>query len=138
MPWTTPDEVLQRWLGPGPFPVKDEQLAVLIGDAEDTILREFPDVDARITATTLSVKTVQKVVSRMVIRQLRNPEGRRQTNRVSGPYTDSVTYAGDDLGEMTLTDVDRRELAARAAGDRRVFSVYPVSRTVPPGGGFVG
>jgi hypothetical protein len=131
-PWTTPDQVIDRWLGPGKFPVKDEQTAVLIGDAEDTILSEFPDVDARIAANSLRVETVRKVVARMVIRQLRNPEGRRQTSRVSGPYTDAITYAGDDLGEMTLTDDDRRELTARATGRRQVFSVYPVSRTTPP------
>lgn len=133
-PWTSPDEVMNRWLGPGPFPIKDEQLSVLIGDAEDTILREFPDVPSRITAGSLRVETVRKVVSRMVIRQLRNPEGRRQTNRVSGPYTDSITYAGDDLGEMNLSEDDRRELSARGTGDRRLFSYYPVSRTAPPGG----
>ena len=125
---------MNRWLGPGPFPIKDEQLSVLIGDAEDTILREFPDVPSRITAGTLRVETVRKVVSRMVIRQLRNPEGRRQTNRVSGPYTDSITYAGDDLGEMNLSEDDRRELSARGTGDRRLFSYYPVSHTAPPGG----
>lgn len=124
-PWTTPDQVIDRWLGPGKFPAKDAQVEVLIGDAEDTILREFPDVEARIAANTLKVLTVQKVVARMVIRQLRNPEGRRQTNRVCGPFTDSITYAGDDLGEMTLTDDDRRELTPAAEGTRRIFTYYP-------------
>ncbi|QOT19730.1 Gp19/Gp15/Gp42 family protein [Paenarthrobacter sp. YJN-5] len=131
-PWTTPDQVIDRWLGPGKFPVTDSQLVTLIADAEDTILGEFPDVDARITAGSLRVDTVRKVVARMVIRQLRNPEGRRQTNTVSGPYTDSVTYAGDDLGEMTLSESDRKELAPRGTSNRRLFSVYPVSRTEPP------
>jgi hypothetical protein len=132
--------VIDRWLGPGKFPAKDAQVQVLIGDAEDTILREFPDVEARIAANTLKVLTVQKVVARMVIRQLRNPEGRRQTNRVSGPFTDSITYAGDgdDLGEMTLTERDRRELTPAAEGTRRLFSVYPVSRTEPPAPRHVG
>jgi hypothetical protein len=131
--WTTVADVTDRWLKPlGPFPITDSQTETLIGDAEDTILREFPDVPARITDGSLSVRTVKKVVAQMIIRLLRNPEARRQISRVTGPYTDSITNAGDNLGEMPLTEDDRRNLAARSSV-RQVFSVYPVSRTVAPG-----
>lgn len=111
MPWATPQDVRDRWLGSKPPAASEQQLTTLIADAEDSILREFPDIQARITAGTLPSTRVVKVVSRMVIRHLRNPEGIRATQEGAGPYQVSRTYGGDEPGALTLTDEDRAELA---------------------------
>lgn len=118
--WATPTDVRDRWLGPKPLAATDEQLETLIGDAEDTILREFPDVQARIDASTLPLARVVKVVCRMVIRSVRNPEGFRQTQEGAGPYQVSRTFGGDEPGEIYLSDEDRAELAPQR---RRAFSI---------------
>ena len=141
MAWTSPQDVKDRWLL-GDFPVPDSQLLVLIGDAEDTVGSEFADIDARITAETLPVARVQKVVARMVIRHIRNPEGIRQVSETTGPFTGSRTYGGAEPGAMYLTDEDRAELAGVKNG-QRAFSIDTVPTTspfspyyVPPIGGW--
>lgn len=141
MAWTAPQDVKDRWLL-GDFPVPDSQLMVLIGDAEDTVGSEFADIDARILAETLPVARVQKVVARMVIRHIRNPEGIRQINETTGPFTGSRTYGGAEPGSMYLTDEDRAELAGAKSG-QRAFTIDTVPSTspfspyyVPPIGGW--
>lgn len=123
-PWTLPADVTGRWVGDNPVPADETQLAVLIADAEDTVLREFPDMQARIeraagTDTSEGVKVplvrVKKVVSRMVIRHLRNPEGTRTRMEIGGPFTENVTFGGDDPGAMYLTDEDVKDLGGGGA-----------------------
>lgn len=117
MAWTTPQDVKDRYLL-GEVPVSDAQLAVLIGDAEDTIGSEFSDIQARVDALLLPLVRVQKVVARMVIRHVRNPEGIRQVSEGTGPFTGMRTYGGDEPGTMYLTDEDRAELAGAKTGQR--------------------
>jgi hypothetical protein len=117
MAWTSPQDVKDRWLL-GEVPVSDSQLAVLIGDAEDTVGSEFADIQARIDALLLPLVRVQKVVARMVIRHVRNPEGIRQVSEGTGPFTGSRTYGGDEPGAMYLTDEDRAELSGAKTGQR--------------------
>lgn len=129
MAWTTPQDVKDRWLL-GDVPVTDQQLAVLIGDAEDTVGSEFADIQTRIDAATLPVARVQKVVARMVIRHIRNPEGIRQVSETTGPFTGSRTYGGAEPGAMYLTDEDRAELAGVKTG-QRAFSIDTIPSTSP-------
>jgi len=141
MAWTSPQDVKDRWLL-GDFPVLDPQLAVLIGDAEDTVGSEFLDIQARIDAGTLPLTRVKKVVARMVIRHIRNPEGIRQVSETTGPFTGSRTYGGAEPGAMYLTDEDRAELSGAKSG-QRAFSIDTIPTTspyspfyVPPIGGW--
>lgn len=123
MAWTEPQDVVDRWAGPGAPDVTDPQVQVFIDDAEDAVLREFPDIDARIAAGTLTERSVKKVVSRMVIRHLRNPENVRTLQDQTGPYGSTITYGGDDPGTLELTDKDRRDLAPIRSGVRKPFTV---------------
>lgn len=129
MPWTTPQDVKDRWLL-GDLSVTDSQLVKLIGDAEDTVSSEFSDIQARIDAATLPLVRVQKIVSRIVIRHIRNPEGIRQVSETTGPFTGSRTYGGAEPGAMYLTDEDRAELAGVPTG-QRAFSVDLIPSTSP-------
>ncbi|WP_036959197.1 hypothetical protein [Promicromonospora kroppenstedtii] len=120
--WTEPADVTDRWLG-SDIPATDEQLTRLLEDAEDTILREFPDLPERLAADPPAVPLlrVQKVAARMVIRLLRNPEGYRQVQEGAGAFTEGRTFGGSQPGEMYLTDEDRADLGNTREG--RAFTI---------------
>lgn len=132
--WAQPSDVRDRWLGPEPLTADDTQIATLLGDAEDTAIREFPDLAIRVARaegddTTEGVATpkrrVVKVLARMVIRHLRNPEGRRQTQESAGPFQRSTTYGGDEPGALYLTDEDRAELGGHRVGGAFTVDTIP-------------
>ena len=122
--WVTAQDVRSRLLTDDDF--TDEQLGVLVEDAEDVILRQLPEIPRWVDAGQVRVRTIQRVVSRMVQRVLRNPEGIRTISDTTGPYGGSTTFAGDNPGELYLSDDDRKELTPAGLGaGRRAFSVMP-------------
>ena len=74
MAWTSPNDVLARWIGPNP-PTDLDQIRALITDAEAVIKSEFPKIQDRLNANTLDLDIVILVTTRIVIRVLKNPEG---------------------------------------------------------------
>ncbi|WP_433658043.1 Gp19/Gp15/Gp42 family protein [Nocardia sp. CA-128927] len=137
MAWATAHDVRDRWVGPDPFPaeVTDQQLGTLIGDVEDSVVSEFPDIQRRIddydtpptppNLRAIPKKRVVKVVCRVVLRHLRNPEGTRSKTQGTGPFSMANTYGGEDLGALYLTDEDRDELAGLGplGGGQKAFTV---------------
>lgn len=125
---TPADEVKDRWLLEEDFPVPDETLEKLIGDAEDTIEGEFPGLRDKVLRgdDQFPEHRVHKIVARMVLRLLRNPEGVRTIQESTGPWGGSTTLAGDDPGEMYLTDKDRKELRGERTRSGRAFTVPTV------------
>lgn len=123
MVWTTYQNVVDRWTASPAINASQAKVETLIGDAEDTILTNYPTIQARIDATTLPVARVQKVVSRMVIRHLLNPTGQRSASEARGPFTATVTYGGDEPGSIYLTDQDRRELQESTHARGKAFVV---------------
>lgn len=126
--WTDYTDVENRWVGGG-FPADEALVTTLIGDAEDTILAEFPTIQDRIDIGDLPLSRVQKVVAKMVMRHLRNPKGHRQTTDGAGPFQQSVTYGGDEPGSIYLNDADRAELAPRTSLKGKAFSVEMTPQT---------
>lgn len=119
--WTSPDDVRGRWVGGDPLTAEDAQIETLLEDAEDTVLREFPNLPDRIDAPALvegsiPLLRVRKVIARIVIRHLRNPSGQRQRTDMGGPFSQSVTFGGDEPGALYLTDDDRAELGGTLTG----------------------
>ena len=125
MSYTTPQDVRDRWLGDG-TPPADAVLQVLIDDAEDTILAAIPDIDQRISSGAVPLERMKKIVSRMVIRYAKNPEGYRQIQETTGPFTRGYTHGGDEPGSVYLTPSDKRELLGVSAS--RAFQID----TTPP------
>lgn len=132
--WTVSDDVRDRWVGTDAVPATDAQITTLLDDAEDSVLREIPDIATRIlraagtdttTGPSVPLTRVKKVVARMVIRHLRNPEGRRTTQRGAGPFQEGVTYGGDEPGALYLTDEDRRELGGAYTGGAFTIDSLP-------------
>lgn len=124
--WTTYNDVQERWIG-GSLPADETQIATLIGDAEDTILREFPTIQTRIDNDELPIERVTKVVSRMVIRHINNPTGTRSKTEGAGPYQQTITYGGDEPGTLYLTADDRRELQVNDG--RKAFTIDTAPQT---------
>lgn len=103
----------------------DQQITRLIERAERLVARTFPLIEKHIDADDISVDTVADVVSAMVVRVLRNPEGIRTIQDSTGPFSGSTTFAGDNPGQLYLTDEDRRALTVGGRSGRRAFSVMP-------------
>src|SRR5690606_9012218 len=92
--WTTPQDVLDRWVGDG-RPTDEALIEKLIGDAEDHLVFEYPDLPGRVDDGDPPVARVQRVVAAMVTRVLRNPKGVRQQQITTGPFQRGETFAGD-------------------------------------------
>lgn len=122
--WASVDDVRRRWMGSS-WDFTDEQVQALLDDAEDAVRAAVPSVNADIAANVLPVERVTRVVCRVVLRVLRNPDGKRSTNVTTGPFSQNETYAGDNPGEVYLTDEDRRDLEGSRARRRRAFTVMP-------------
>ena len=64
----------------------------------------------------------------MVMRVFRNPEGIRQANETTGPFTTSRTYGGDVPGGLHLTDEELASLQGyAAAGGAYTVSMIPTT-----------
>lgn len=118
-----PEDVRDRWVG-GDLDFTDQTIATLIGDAEDAIRASIPEIDD-LVGVSIPAGRAKRVISRMVIRVLRNPEGIRTLQETTGQFSGSTTYAGDVLGEIVFTDDDRRDLLGKGPTGRRAYSVMP-------------
>lgn len=96
MNWTTPQDIRERWIGDD-APTNDELLRALISDAEAVILHEYPAIQARINAATLSQAVVTMVTCRMVTRVLRNPENASYISQTTGPFSQARNLGQTDL-----------------------------------------
>lgn len=125
--WATYDDIVNRWVGPSVLP--DEMVvSTIIEDAEDTILREFPDLVDRIGRDEPPLTRVVKVVARMVLRHLNNPQGVRSVQQGSGPFQSSTTFGGNDPGTLALTDADRADLSVPGVSAGKAFIIDLMSR----------
>lgn len=107
-------------------PLTDAEAAIApaqLAYASAIIRDEFPDIDARIAAGTLSAELVKFVARDMVKRTLMNPNGLRQEQLEDYSYTRDTAISD---GSMYLTDEERRRLSARGRRSGS-FSIAPTS-----------
>ena len=121
MAWTTFDDVVDRWVGPG-APTDDGLVEALIGDAETIILAEFPRIQERIDDESLSLDVVKLVVIRMVSRLLRNPENLTYWQQNSGPFGQGRSFGVKDIW---LTPDEKMLLAPGNKGKAFSMSLAP-------------
>lgn len=130
MPWSTPGDVRDAWIGEG-LPDDDGLIGTWLGKAEREMRFRVPDLAERVEADSsgeLRATAVDVAVS-MVMRVLRNPEGIRQRNITTGPYTGSETYGGDVPGGLALTDDELAKL--RGVRSRGAFTVDLIPPSSP-------
>jgi hypothetical protein len=145
MAWTTAAEVTAAWIG-GDAPSESALVDVWIGKAERLLRAKVPGLDVRVDADPAVepdlLGNVKDVVSAMVQRVFRNPEGIRQRQETTGPFTGSVTYGGDQPGSLWVTDAELAMISP-AGTNRGAFTVDTIPVTspfspyyVPPIGGW--
>ena len=112
--WTQPSDIRDRWIGDLPAGVEDNYLLTAIEDVEDQLIILVPELVDQFDDV-IPLSRVKRVVSRVVIRHLRNPDGVRSLSEATGPVTASVTYSGDDPGALVVTSEDIEVLQGRPA-----------------------
>lgn len=125
--WASVQDITDRWVGSN-VPTNTEQIEAFIDDAEMVILSEFPLIQGRVDNNTLNVKTIIFVVSRMVIRYIKNPEGLTYLQQNTGPFGQGQTYGADK--DIFLTEKERQLLAPNGNGKARSISLLDGSRKV--------
>jgi len=129
--WTVPSDVTDVWIGDDE-PTDTLLIAKWIDRAERLIRFNVPGIQARITAVEVDLlETVIDVVTSMVIRKFRNPEGIRTASSGEGPFTQSRTYGGDEPGELLILDTELARLSGNTAGGQRAFTVDMIPSTSP-------
>ena len=119
MAWTTFDDIVDRWVGAG-VPTDETLVQALIQDAETIILAEYPRIQERIEDESLSLDVVKLVVTRMVTRLLRNPEGLSYVQQTTGPFSQARNYSG--AASDVWLSADEKALLA-PGGKGKAFSL---------------
>ncbi len=136
MAWTTATEVLAAWIGPD-APSDTALVGVWVEKAERLLRSELPDLQSRIDAGTATepdlLGNIQDVVTEMVHEVFRNPEGVRQRQEGTGPFTGSVTYGGDKPGSLRVT-AEQVKLLSAASASKGAFTIdtIPVTSRFSP------
>jgi hypothetical protein len=128
MTWATFEDVTVRWVGPG-APTDEDLVNALISDAEQVILASYPGIQDRIDEESLPEARVTLVVTQMVSRVLRNPEGLTSWQQTTGPFSQARSYGAGSTG-LYLTDDELRMLAPTTKG--KAFEIDLGSRAVSP------
>lgn len=138
MSWTVPADVVDAWIGDD-APDDTAQIQLWLDKAEREIRFRVPDLQARIDAeaeedppSTDLLEAAKDVAVSMVMRVFRNPEGIRQRNTTTGPFTESATYGGDQPGGLSLTSDEFAKLqSVQSSGAFSVNLVPTTSRFHP-------
>jgi hypothetical protein len=136
MAWTTAAEVVDAWIGDG---APDDLVLVenWIAKAERLLRSRVATLAARVDEYPIDdgdlLGNVKDVVTEMVQEVFRNPEGVRQRQEGTGPFTGSVTYGGDKPGALRVT-AEQIELLSPAGSARGAFTIdtIPVSSPYSP------
>ena len=145
MAWTTPAEVTAAWIG-GDAPTDAALVGVWVDKAERLLRAKVPTLAARVAADPVVepdlLGNVKDVVTAMVQRVFRNPDGIRTRQDSTGPFSGSVTYGGDQPGSLWVTDAEL-SMISPAGSNRGAFSIDTIPVTspfspyyVPPIGGW--
>lgn len=121
MAWTQLSDIESRWIGDLPPGVDVGYIETAIEDVEDQLIVMAPDLVDEFGGL-VPLDRVRRVVARVIIRHLHNPEGVRVRSEATGPVTASVTHSGDDPGALIVTASDLDILRA-GAGRRRAYGV---------------
>lgn len=126
--WATVEDVLDRWVGGGQ-PTDEDLVNALLADAETVIRAEYPRIQERIDAETLSLDTVKLVAVRMVTRVLRNPENLTYWQQNTGPFGQGKNY-GSGNTDIWMTTDEKNLLRPSEKG--KAFSVNSAPNMIDP------
>lgn len=119
MSLTSVEDLRAGWISPQSLDAfTAETIQRKLDEAEDAARAAVPDLDARIHDGRIPLIRAQRIIKRVVTRALRNPAGVRMQQESTGPFSGSITYGGDEPGEIYLTPEDRAELLGRTRTGR--------------------
>lgn len=131
MSWVAPNDVIDSWVG-GNVPTDAAKLQVWIDRAERLVRRRVPDLQLRIDveadlfpSSTDLLDTTKDVVIAMVTEVFKNPDGKRSMQSTTGPFSENVTFGGDDPGKLILLPDQAELLSGHNAGE--AFSIDLIS-----------
>jgi hypothetical protein len=131
--WTTAAEVVAAWIGDD-APTDMVKVDLWVGRAERLVRATIPGIADRIAADPVVepdlLDNVKDVVTSMVQRVFRNPEGVRTRQESTGPFSGSVTLGGDQPGELWLTGDEKARLSLAGSGGG-AFSIDMIPTTSP-------
>jgi hypothetical protein len=129
MAWTTAADVIAAWIGED-APTDTILVDTWVGKAERLLRAKVTGLTDRVDAATEPdlVDNIKDVVTAMVQRVFRNPEGVRQRQEGTGPFTGSVTYGGDQPGALWVTDSEL-SLISVTGSNRGAFTVDTIPVT---------
>jgi pantoate kinase len=111
--WTSFEDVIARWVGPG-APTDEDLVDALILDAEAIIRAEYPLIQTRIDDDELPLDLVKMVVARMVSRVLRNPDSVSYWQQQTGPFGQARNF-GENT-DIWLSENEKTMLAPSKRG----------------------
>ena len=126
MSWTSPQDVLDRWVGGG-APTDTDLIQALINDAEAIVLSEYPRIQDRIDDNEISVAVIIMVVARMVTRILRNPEAVSYWQQQTGPFGQARNFG--DNADIWLSADEKSLLAPNKTGKAYSVDSAPFKRS---------
>ena len=133
MAWTSSADIIGAWIG-SDAPDDAEKVDNWIGKAERLLRSKVPTLAGRLEEVPAAepdlLGNVGDVVTAMVQRVFRNPEGVRQRQEGTGPFTGSVTYGGDQPGALWVTDAELA-LISPTGSNRGAFTVDTIPVTSP-------
>ena len=136
--WTTPEDVTGAWIGEG-VPTDVALVQTWIDRAERLLRRRVPDLQARIDDEAAEtppredlLNSAKDVVVAMVTRVFRNPEGIRQKQVTTGPFTGSQTYGGETPGGLEPTSDEIADLTGTSSSGAFTINMIPVSSPFHP------
>lgn len=125
MAWTSAADVIGAWVG-SDVPDDSAKVDVWISKAERMLRSKVPGLAERLAVLPVVeldlLGNVQDVVTSMVQRVFRNPEGVRQRQETTGPFTGSVTFGGDQPGALWAT-ADELALLAAPGSSKGAFTI---------------
>jgi hypothetical protein len=125
--WATTTDVIDRWVGDNP-PTDTDQIQLLLDDAEAVILSEYPSIQSRINTGEISAGIVKLVVTRMVIRLMRNPENLSSWQQMAGPFQQGRSFGAER--DIWLTSDEMKMLAPNTKG--KAFQIDLAPNAVDP------
>jgi hypothetical protein len=138
MSWTLPADITDAWIGDD-APTDVDLIQTWIDKAERELRFRVTDLQARIDAeavadppsTELKDAAVDVTVA-MVTRVFRNPDGIRQRNTTTGPFTESATYGGDVPGALVPSADEVAKLQGVTAGGAFTIDMIPATSEFSP------
>jgi len=136
MAWTSAADVVAVWIGDD-APTDLALVDRWVGRAERLLRAKVPGLALRVEADPVTepdlLDNVKDIVSSMVQRVFRNPEGVRTRQETTGPFSGSVTLGGDQPGELWITDDELGRISLTGSrGGAFTIDTIPASSPYSP------